>query len=38
MGGEVLNGSWWTLMNFALYTVVKFDTWKQPVEQFNALA
>lgn len=33
MGGEVLTGGAWTLMNFALYTVVKFKRWKQPQEE-----
>jgi cell division protein FtsW (lipid II flippase) len=28
MGGEVLTGSVWILVNFALYSVIKFNSWK----------
>lgn len=33
MGGEVLTNGAWTLMNFALYTVVKFNRWQQPLPE-----
>jgi hypothetical protein len=28
MGGEALTGSTWTLINCALYSVLKFNSWK----------
>jgi hypothetical protein len=28
MGGEMLTGSVWTLANFALYSVIKFNSWR----------
>ena len=28
MGGEMLTGSVWTLVNFALYSVIKFNSWR----------
>ena len=37
MGGEVLTGSAWTLMNFALYSVVKYDRWKEPEPETEEL-
>jgi len=32
MGGEVLTGNVWVLANFALYSVIKFNSWR-PVER-----
>jgi len=29
MGGEVLTGNVWVFANFALYSVLKFNSWKQ---------
>ena len=37
MGGDALNGSVWTLMNFALYSVLRFNRWK-PAPQAYQLA
>jgi hypothetical protein len=36
MGSETLTGSVWTLVNFALYTVIKYNRWKAvPVVEDN---
>jgi len=35
--GESLTGNVWTLMNFALYSVIKLNKWKPSVEPVEAL-
>lgn len=36
--GETLNGNVWTLMNFALYSVIKFNRWKPSNEVIESAA
>ncbi|MEJ7768092.1 MAG: hypothetical protein WKF89_09790 [Chitinophagaceae bacterium] len=37
MGGEALTGNLWTLLNFSLYSVIKFNRWK-PLPVTNEIA